>query len=135
GGCSEMTRDAEAVGAAWGRLARLAVDLCQSHHAAHQDGESHEKKTHGKKEHRGTVDPDPNGEVSAFTLTPHQRCRPTTTPARGVVVLSFEQSTLMQFDYTAVHLLPAHEPLTKGNGETATPNPMSLTGPGAVEVR
>ncbi|MEY2397608.1 MAG: hypothetical protein QOJ00_782 [Actinomycetota bacterium] len=124
-----MTRDADAVAAAWGRLVGLAVDACQSHHAAHAVTDSG-KKAFGKKE-RGGTDPDP--QQMSFTVSPHQRCRPTSTGQRGVVVLNYEQAGQLQFDYSPVYLLPAGEPRTNA-AQTATPSPMQLTAPGYVEV-
>ncbi len=133
-----MTRSSKDVGAAWGRLIGMAVDACKSHHAAHAAKPAHttDQKPHGpfvhsRRKHGET--PDPNNEETTITLTAHQRCRPTWTGQRGVVTLTFDQQTQMHFDHSPVHLLPAGENLTSAV-QTATPNPMQLTGPGSIEV-
>lgn len=131
-----MTRSSTEVGAAWGRLVGLAVDACKSHAAAHTAPAIDEMRRHGPFIHsrrKHGENPDPNAEETTITLTAHQRCRPTWTGQRGVVNVTFDQQAQMQFDLSPVSLLPAGENLTSA-AQTATPNPMQLTGPGSIEV-
>jgi hypothetical protein len=119
-------RTPKEVGDAWGRLVGLAVDACQSHHAAHGDCDDEEartptggddnprkrapKKLGGKKKRQV-----PGGELDSVTLTESQRCPDSWTKTKGEVVVSYTAPAVSQLAHPAMHLLPADGALTNAS--------------------
>ena len=139
-----MARTTKQVGDAWGRLFGLAVDACQSHHAAHCNCDdapaaSGKKETgakgdgHGGHHRRHVRDPQDQSEIHAITLTAEQRCNDSWTGKRGEVIVNYEPTGVTVFDAPAMRLVPATGPQA-AQSHAGGMNPGQVAPPGVKDV-
>jgi hypothetical protein len=111
-----MARTAKQVGDAWGRLAGLAVDACQSHHEAHGTGAVHVEAQVGRTERRV-----PGGEIDGVTVSANQRCPDSWTGTKGEVRVNYEVPVATYLAAPAMRRVPADGPMAALSYNAAAP--------------